>query len=110
MLLTLDFMDGGIPDTPKGRLDYFFVRCLSKYDGKVRVFGAYYLNEYPLEYEGGCSKCEDIGEDKCPMSNGNGSPTTGWFDEVCNESCDGFYETLSGEVIGFAKQPEPQAI
>lgn len=110
MQITLDFTEGCIPQIKKGSRDYFFVRCKSSYDGKVRTFGAFYLNEYPLEYEWGCSKCEDIGEDKCPMANGNGCPTTGWFDESSNDGEDRFYESIAGDVIAFVKPPAPETI
>ena len=65
--LTLDFQDG-VPDVPRGQMKYFFVRSRSKYDGKVRVFGAWYLNSYPLVYEHGpCPDCPfPNGEKDCP--------------------------------------------
>ena len=105
--LLLRFTDEAVPQIKRGSYDYFFVRCRSNHDGKIRVFGAYYLNAYPLHYEYGCIGCEGVGGDNCPMANGDGCPTTGWFDEVANESEDHFYERIYGEVIGFAEQPAP---
>ena len=77
MQITLDFQDGDKPDVKPGHTGYFFVRCRSSYDGKIRVFGAHYLNAFPLHYEDGCSKCGDLAEDECPAVNGDGCPTTG---------------------------------
>ncbi len=107
MQITLDMTEGQAPDVPRGQMGYFFVRARSPYDNKVRLFGAYYLNAYPLHYEYGCADCEDRGEENCPMADGGDCPTTGWFDEVTHPDFDTVYERLSGDVIAFCKPPEP---
>lgn len=107
MQITLDFQDG-TPDVPRGGMRYYFVRSRSKHDGKVRVFGAWYLNEYGLEYDGPCPHCPfPDGEEDCPATNGDGCPTTGWFEERFDPEYESSYYRLEGEILGFAPQPEP---
>lgn len=110
MQITLDFEEGGTPNVPHQSVGYYLVRARSPHDGMVRMFGAYYMNDYSLHYEYGCSECEDRGEENCPLANGNGCPTTGWFDEVTHPDFETVYERLSGEVIAFCKPPEPTTI
>lgn len=108
MQITLNFEEG-TPDIPKGRMKYAFVRCRSKYDGKVRVFGAWYLNSYGLVYEyGPCPDCPyPNGEKDCPAVDGEGCPATGWFEEIFDPEYESSFCRLTGEVLGFALQPEP---
>ena len=102
--IPLEFEDGDTPSEVNGS-NYFFVACRSRHDGKVRVFGAYYLNAEPLHYEDGCANCPDDA-DKCPSSHGNGCPTTGWFTEAYDADYDQSWERVDGAVLGFAKQPQ----
>ena len=108
MHLTLEFL-AGTPDTPSGAMQYCFVQHRSPHDHKVRVFGAYYLNEYKLYFEDGpCPQCPyPNGEEDCIAVAGDGCPTTGWFEEKWHPEYDSVYEPLRGDVIGFARQPEP---
>lgn len=108
MNITFNFIDGDTPDIGKGQLKYYLVRALSPHDKKVRVFGAMYLNEHPLDYEWGCNGCEGKGDD-CPMANGDGCPTTGWFNEALNNN-DEVYDRIYGRVLGFAELPAPLPI
>lgn len=108
MQITFDFQDGDKPDIEKNSMEYFLVRSVSKYDGKVRVFTAFYLNEYPLEFEWGCSKCDELG-DACPALHGDGCPQTGWFEDKYHSDYDSVYERITNPVIGFASMPKPQA-
>lgn len=108
MQLTLDFA-AGTPDIPTGAMRYYFVRQRSPYDHKIRVVGAYYLNEYLLDFEDNpCPQCPyPDGEQDCPGANGDGCPVTGWFDEKWHPGYDSVYQRLEGEILAFASPPEP---
>ena len=113
MQITLTF-ETGTPDVSPGNMRYFFVRVRSSGDHKVRVIGAYYLNEFPLEFEDGpCPQCPcpdgDIDGQECSGAAGDGCPWTGWYDEKWHPEYDTAYHRLDGEVLGFAKQPDPTA-
>lgn len=107
MQITFDFTEGQEPELAKGSMGYYFVRARSRHDGKVRMFSAYFLNAYPLHFEGGCNECEHIGEANCPMDDGMGCPVTGWFDEVTHPDFDSIYEPLASDVIAYCKPPKP---
>lgn len=102
--IPLEFADGDTPTNVNG-IAYFFVACRSRHDGKVRVFGAYYLSDEPLHYEDGCAECPS-NEDECPAHHGFGCPTTGWFTETYDAEYDRSWERVDGTVLGFAKQPQ----
>lgn len=108
MDLTLTFAEG-VPDTPKGQMQYCFVRARSHHDGKVRVFGAWYLNAYPLTFDHGpCPDCPyPNGEKDCPGADGDGCPVTGWCEEKFDPDYESSYHKIYGEVLGYAAQPEP---
>lgn len=105
MKLDIEFTNGATPDTPPGSEKYFLVACRSRHDGKVRVFGAYRLNGALLHYEDGCASCPEDA-DQCPMSHGDGCPTTGWFKEIYDADYDRSWERLRGDVIAYAPQPK----
>ena len=105
MDLTITFAEG-VPDIPIGQMRYCFVRCRSQHDGKVRIFGAWYLNAYPLMFNyAPCPNCP--GGDDCPGTQGDGCPVTGWCEERFDPDYDTSYYKLSGTVLGYAPQPEP---
>jgi hypothetical protein len=86
-------------------MGYFLIRCINRDDGKVRTFAAYYLNQYGLNYEDGCSDCPF--DDTCKQVNGGPCPTTGWFYETVENGDDGFYNPVSGDVEAWAELPGP---
>lgn len=107
MEITINFTEGDTPKIQPGDMEYYLVRAYSSHSESVHTFAAYYLNQYPLHYEWGCKDCEDRGEENCPMANGDGCPTTGWFEEKLNGEDEVFYR-LSTDVVAFAKMPAPE--
>lgn len=109
MQLILEMTEGSVPESPEGGMGYYFVQCRSKHDGKIRTFGAYYLHKYGLAFEDGpCPSCPDpSGGEACHGAQDGQCPVTGWFEEKWYTDVDGVYRPLSGEVVAFAKQPEP---
>lgn len=95
-----------IPPVPKRQEGYFLV-CVERWrgeSGKRYVFGASYLNEFPLYPEDGCPHIEEH-EDGCPE--------TGWRMERERDDETTLYEHLwmdqSDVFVGWRKFPEPPA-
>jgi hypothetical protein len=108
MKTELEFQKG-IPEVKKGDMAYVFIASKSPHNGKVYCYGAHYLNEYPLNYEYGCSRC-DSNPDKCVALDGDGCPTTGWFTETNEFDADiPYYQSVTGEVLAWAKVPSIEA-
>ena len=89
-----------VPPVKSGAMGYYMVA--TKIGGKS--FGAFYLNEYALTSEYGCLN-EKRPEYQCPCENGDGCPSTGWFNEKESADYDGFYERLAPPVIAWAEFP-----
>jgi len=94
-----------VPDVKPGELDIFIVAVQRK-EGARAVFGACYLNAFPLHFEWGCNDCDD--PDKCPDVNGDGCPKTGWRTDEPTEDDGRIYTPLlrpGDELLGW--QPYP---
>lgn len=104
MKYEIEFKDG-IPDVHSGQKVQVLIATKSKHDGQIRTFAAYYLNEYPLEYEDGCKLCQS-GDDS--HENLDGCPTTGWFYDESNFEYDNCYHPIYGDVLKWASIPKYQ--
>lgn len=90
----------GTPTVPSREMRYFLI---AGGEGKP-IWGAWYLQDYPLHYEDGCPNKDREGF-TCSCENGDGCETTGWFEETSNFDYDEFYKKLPQEPVAFAEQP-----
>jgi hypothetical protein len=83
-----------IPDVEKGGMEYFMVATATS---KI-AFGAYYLNEYALQYEDGCPDAtKENGWTPCnSCEEGRGHKSTGWFDETKEDGDRDMYYSIDG--------------
>jgi hypothetical protein len=91
------------PEIPNRSMQYFLVAMK---EGKP-CFGAYYLNNFPLQYEDGCPDADDTGLMCSSCEEGDGHLVTGWFNETGN-SDESMYDTLESKhykVIAWAHPP-----
>lgn len=102
------FYAGDTPPVPKGHMQGFIV-TVSRAGHPARArrmytFAAQYLNQYPLDMDGGCEAedCQDKHDDGCPA--------TGWFEDRAHSDYENFYTNLLGEgdqVVEWAALPGP---
>ncbi len=106
----LTFTEGNVPaEIEPGSMAYFFVAMRSSYDGQIRIFGAFYLNGYPLVFEDRpCPDCPDPdgGGPTCHGAETGQCPVTGWVDERWNGDDQGYFEFVAGDVVAYAKKPD----
>lgn len=98
---------GTVPDIPEGSHQEVLVVAKAKKDGAFYVYGAEYLNEFPLLYP-------DDHECNCPEGLHDRTdgccPTTGWFEDAPNDDYDRLYTKLSLEsdyriIVAWAYMP-----
>jgi hypothetical protein len=91
-----------LPEAKKGAMKYVLVAM-----GKGRrAFGAFYLNEYPLHYGDDCPDATKLNNWACCKScvDGDGHPSSGWFEEKANMSDENFYFKMESP-IAWAEPP-----
>jgi len=79
-----------LPEVKKFSAKTFLVAFENLSTGKVYTSTADYLNAYRLQYEDDCGNKPN----ECPCEDGDGCPTTGWFDSVPSDEYDRFYTKL----------------
>lgn len=102
---TLTFVADGVPPVKPGNLGVFLVTTRSP-KGALYTSPAYYLNAYPLDYPDGCGECAL--REKCEAEDGDGCPTTGWFQDNSNFDYENCYYKISDEILEWAAIPQPE--
>jgi hypothetical protein len=97
----LEFHSGDeTPPVRSGTYKQLIITTISD-KGKSYTYAAYYLNEYPLEYEGGCDACRDG-----KVEHDEGCPTTGWFYDESNLEYENCYYPIRNEIVEWAHIPQ----